>query len=300
MGNSPRVAAAGRSNGRRLSRAECGRFHRQGAVAPDGAQGDGAVFFSSADQLYRLIDKDRRFSSKTEPGDGVSGHPCGKQGQACRYQWTMHDNTGIALNVARIVCIVMDSMSVIGQRRIAKQFLRLRAPFACDLSRFWRHKRLHLRHRHRAWRIKVDERPLLGPDLSAVLLDRAPNGYEEERSGCSAFLFNRINPFNKCGLTAGPEFSEHLDLGTGKHSPFETDRRQKISSRRVPIPSDPAVGNRFAEEIDPMPRHGEQCRTWCPVEDQEGRSCGRSMPDQAKWSFGVFARSLRNNSELAC
>jgi hypothetical protein len=40
-----------RSNGSRLSRAECGRFHRQGAVAPDGAQGDGAVFFAAADQL---------------------------------------------------------------------------------------------------------------------------------------------------------------------------------------------------------------------------------------------------------
>jgi len=66
----------------------------------------------------------------TEPGERGFVHPCGKRGWASGYQWAMRDYTGTARDVARIVCIVMDSIAVMAQRSIAKLLLRLRAPFA--------------------------------------------------------------------------------------------------------------------------------------------------------------------------
>jgi len=69
------------------------------------------------------------------------------------------------------------------------------------------------------------------------------------------------------------------------------DRWQKIPSRRVPIPSDPAVGNRFAEEIDPMQLSCETCCLLNGLQAQEKRGTMAGLafaPDRPVHFIGQF------------
>ena len=69
----------------------------------------------------RDIVKQRRLPTKAEASRGFAGKISCQMRHQCGLQWAMHHETTIAFNVTGIGRIVMDAVSVKGDRRKAKQ-----------------------------------------------------------------------------------------------------------------------------------------------------------------------------------
>src|SRR5579862_4619935 len=100
----------------------------------------------------------------------------------------MDDQVRISLLVARVGPVVVDTMAVEGQRRIAKQERSVWLYTAAPLRHAVVTLRCRCSHRTRRRGFTIDDVLLLGDAGRAIATDRVLNGYERQRAALARLV----------------------------------------------------------------------------------------------------------------
>src|SRR6266511_5027469 len=148
----------------------------------------------------------------------------------------MYDEAGVALDLGRIISVIVNAVSVEGQGRIAKQHGRIRAHLL-GVCRPGRRRLSDAPSGSSSGVLAVDDVVLIDDGEPVATRYLVTDGHEHQSAGAARLRGHVGNGRSPLRMIADRQAPGELDATASPHSPSRADGRQETTQGRVTIPT---------------------------------------------------------------